>query len=327
MFHRLTQKLASLLLLCSLLCPTALADSPLWVDGNGNFISGPDSTTSIGASGTGDGSSNTVYDPANPSKPLIVPDEEDQNACSNPEHNHAAGDTHHDHDTDSGLPQKWEYDPTALTASWQGETVTVLALGTQVSIIRQGKENIEVYTRELTFDTAAPTGKQLAIINAPKTGRCSMRKKNNNRSAIIMKCQTGRIVAVKDIKGSYAQIQYEDALGWVPKKYLTFVEASSAETATEMGYIAYKGNARSKNTVKVRQKAASGSRVLEEYPCGQRVVVLEKGDKWTQIEAENLRCYILTEYLTTLTEAESREIPLRGIAAQRRETVTYQPAN
>ena len=273
--------LITALMLC--LAP-ALADDPIWVDGNGNIVGGPT-----------DSSGNTITpEPI----PITTPAP--------------------DATPDPNAPQKWEYDPTALVATWQGQQVEVLALGTWVSIIRVGRENAEVYTRDIQFTTKMGEDAQLAMIDAPKNGKASMRKRASSKGAIIMKCQTNRIVAVSESTAKYIKCIYDDAEGYVLRSSIRFLTAQEGQA--EFAYIAYKGNARSRQTVKVRQKASSSSRVLDEFPCGQRVVVLERGDKWTFIEAENLRCYILSEFLTTLTPEEAADLPVRGIGAKTRYT-------
>ena len=248
-------------LLTAFLClfTAGLADDPLWVDGNGNFISTPT-----------DGNGNPVTP-----QPIPTPEPE-------PTYNPDA-------------PQPWEYTPTTLTATWQEQAVEVIALGSWVSTIRVGKETQEVYTRELTFATKSGDKLQLAMINAPKNGKASMRKRASSKGAVIMKCQTGRIVAVTETTKKYAKFVYEDAEGWVLRSSLTFLDAQEGEAT--FGRIAYKGNVKSRQTVKVRQKASGSSRILDEFPCGKRVVIIAQGDKWTEIEADNLRCFILNEFL------------------------------
>lgn len=277
-------RFTALILLICLCFTTALADDPIWVDGNGNIVGGPT-----------DSGGNTITP-----EPVPVPTPEPEAT------------------PDPNAPQKWEYDPTQLTATWQGKTVEVLALGSWVSIIRCDRENIEVYTRDIQFTTRMGEDAQLAMIDAPKNGKASMRKRASNKGAIIMKCQTNRIVAVSESTKKYIRCIYDDADGWVLRSSIRFLTAQ--EGPAEFAYIAYKGNARSRQTVKVRQKASGSSRVLDEFPCGQRVVVIARGDKWTEIEVENLRGFILNEFLTTLTPDEAAALPIRGIGAKRRET-------
>lgn len=276
-------RLTALLVCLVMIITPGLADDPLWVDGNGNIIGAP----------TDQGGNAVTPEPI----PITTPAP--------------------DPTPDPGAPQKWEYDPTQLTATWQGKPVTVLALGSWVSIIRVEKENVEVYTRELQFTTKMGENAQLAMIDAPKNGRASMRKTASG-NAIIMKCQTNRIVAVSESTKKYIRCIYKDAQGWVLRSSIRFL--TPAEGQAEFAYIAYKGNARSRQTVKVRQKASGSSRVLDEFPCGQRVVVIQRGDKWTEIEAENLRCFIKNEFLVTLTPEEAAELPVRGIGAKTRYT-------
>ncbi len=189
----------------------------------------------------------------------------------------------------------------------------VLAVGTRVSIIKRNGAREEVYTDTLHFADDIEAGKQLAIITAPKSGQASMFKKASGKSAIIMKCQTGRIVPVLAVTKNFALVQYKDAVGYVKRSSLTFLDAESGEAS--FAYIAYKGKTSSNNTVKVRQKASSNGRILDEFPCGQRVTVITPGEKWTEIEVENLRCYILSEFLTTVDEADAVNLPVRGIGS------------
>ncbi len=272
-------------------------DSPIWVDGNGNIISGPDSSSSD--------STDTII------TPIVTPDEDtDTEEDLTPDE---GSDTDTDTDTDSSSNQKWVYESQTLTAALDGETVEVLAVGTRVSIIKRNAAREEVYTDTLHFADDIEAGKQLAIITAPKSGQASMFKKASGKSAIIMKCQTGRIVPVLAVTKSFALVQYKDAVGYVKRSSLTFLDAESGEAS--FAYIAYKGKTSSNNTVKVRQKASSNGRILDEFPCGQRVTVITPGEKWTEIEVENLRCYILSEFLTTVDEADAVNLPVRGIGS------------
>ncbi len=272
-------------------------DSPIWVDGNGNIISGPDSSSSD--------STDTII------TPIVTPDEDtDTEEDLTPDE---GSDTDTDGDTDSSSNQKWVYESQTLTAALDGETVEVLAVGTRVSIIKRNGAREEVYTDTLHFADDIEAGKQLAIITAPKSGQASMFKKASGKSAIIMKCQTGRIVPVLAVTKSFALVQYKDAVGYVKRSSLTFLDAESGEAS--FAYIAYKGKTSSNNTVKVRQKASSNGRILDEFPCGQRVTVITPGEKWTEIEVENLRCYILSEFLTTVDEADAVNLPVRGIGS------------
>lgn len=273
-----------MLTLCLWLAP-ASADDPIWVDGNGNMIGAPD----VGGS-----------QPTVPPTPIVTPAPEPEE------------------EDDPNAPKKWAYDPTELMATWQGQQVKVLSVGSWVSIIRAGKDNIEVYTRDIEFATTAGEGMRLAMIDAPKNGKASMRKRASSKAAIIMKCQTNRIVAVSETTKKYAKFIYEDAEGYVLRSSLTFLDPQQGQA--EFAYIAYKGNARSRQTVKVRQKASGSSRILDEFPCGQRVVVIARDGKWTEIEVENLRCFILSEFLTTLTPEEAADVPVRGIGAKIRYT-------
>ena len=261
----------------------ALADTPIWVDGNGHIISGPNGTitetitpdtSSSNSTGTVTTDSGDMWEDGTEETVVIPTATPDPNA-----------------------PKKWEYEPSTLTAVYAGEEVEVVALGTRLTRIKVGRETALVRTSALTFDTSAQEGMQMAVIATPKSGRATMFKRASSKAAIIYKCQTNRIVAVKDTSKKFAHLHYADADGYVSVKSITYTEPWIGEIQT--AFIAYKGNVRSRSTVKVRQKASGASRILDEFPCGTLVAVIGQADeKWTEIEVENLHCFILTEFLT-----------------------------
>lgn len=253
----------------------------LVVDGTGSELNGgkplytgdDDAINSGSSSGETGDTSSTVVTPA-----------EDMTSEQNCTYGEEASDT-----------TPWAYDPEALTAQWQGKQVTVLSLGSVVSTVMADGEEKEVPTRELSWETTAEEGQRLAVINAPKSGSASLRKKASSKSVVLEKCRTGSIVAVLELTKKYAKINYQGAVGYVSRSSLTFLTPSAE--AGLFATIAYKGNVKSRNTVKVRMTGSSKSRILGEYPCGTRVTVLLAEEKWTQIEVDGKRCAILTEFL------------------------------
>ena len=267
------------LMVILLMAAAALADTPIWVDGNGNIISGPNGIV-VGTVDTTE---------------------------SVPSISVSVGDDDSEYEGETGIPAettaedankipKWFYTPTTLMATYEGESVEVLALNTRLTRIKRDREELTVRTCELTFNTTAKKGCQMAMINTPKSGRATMFKRASSKAAIIYKCQTNRIVAVMDATKRFAHLHYADADGYVSTGSITYVEPWTGDI--EVAYIAYKGKPTAKTTVKVRQKASGSSRVLDEFRCGTQVVVIGQNGKWTEIEVENLHAFILTEFLT-----------------------------
>ena len=276
--------------------PALAANAPIYVDGSGNGVIYDSAAAANAANGDSEGESGSSTDSAvtgTGTYELPTDDEEDED--------------------DDGAVQKWEYTPSEMTATWNGRDVVVKSLGTVVSIVTMNNMNIEVYTRDLVFSPDVPEEKKLAIVNAPRNGRVSMHKRPNKKSAIIMKCQTCHIVPVYEITSSYARVQYEDANGYVSLNSLIFLPASQG-TAT-IAYVAMNGNVNSSNTVNVRQEDSAAARILGELPCGQRVTLLQIGEKFSLIEAEGMRCYILNTWLTQLTDEQSHQIKGKGTQA------------
>lgn len=258
-------------------------DNPMWVDGSGHIIdtSGnitdtitPDKNTSNNVPYTGEGSEGgSVVQPGQNNAPAEPTAEPDPNA-----------------------PHPWDYTPTQLTASWNGQKVEIIDLGTRLTTIRVNRKKQVVRTNSLTFDSEAAAGKQLAIIHTPKSGNAPLRKKASKKGTIFYRCQTGRVVAVKKNGKSFCRIHYADADGYVSTGSLKFIEPWDGEIM--VAKIAYKGNPKSRETVKVRQKASGASRILDEFRCGTQVVVFGTTDRWTEIEVGGVHCFILSEFLT-----------------------------
>ena len=254
-----------------------LADEAIWVDGNGGILDA-------------NGVVRTYID-VDRSRTNTVPtdsDGEDEDP-EVPEYSETQT-------TPAAPSNKWVYTPTQLTATYEGRTVEVVHLNSCLSTIRVGRERQTVRTSELAFDTEAAEGKRLAMINTPKSGRAAMFKRASSKAGIIYKCQTNRIVTVQSVGKRFVKLHYADADGYVAAKSVTYL--APWEGDIQVATIAYKGNPKTRTTVKVRQKPSGSSRVLDEYRCGTQVVVLGQSGKWTEIEVENLHCFILTEFLT-----------------------------
>ena len=216
---------------------------------------------------------------------------------------------------DPNAVPKWYYEPTDLVAEWRGQTGEVLSLGSVVTVLKIGRETVEVYTREITFPLSEGET-ELAVIRAPKSGRISMFKRPNGKSAIIMKCATCAIVPVYARTKRYALIHYEDAVGYVNASALDKLEIEQG--SGDFAYVAVNGKPLYNDTVNVRQNGVNGSRILKDFPCGQRVAVISvsEDDKWTEIEAQGLRCFILSKFLTVVPESEAAELPVKGIGSK-----------
>ena len=292
----------------------ALADTaPIYVDGTGlgdDHIIDPSSITTSPADTTTTGIDPSAYDPAvydtttqtTGGEVVFTPVPEDY-GVTEPE------------EADPNAVPKWYYDPTPLVAQWRGQTGVVLSLGSVATVLKIGSETVEVYTRDITFPLSEGAT-ELAVIRAPKSGRISMFKKASGKSAIIMKCNTCTIVPVYARTKRYAKIHYQDAVGYVAASALDKLEIVQGDG--DFAYVAVNGKPLYNDTVNVRQNGANGSRILKDFPCGQRVAVISESEdgKWTEIEGQGLRCFILSKFLTVVPESEAAELPVKGIGSR-----------
>ena len=208
-----------------------------------------------------------------------------------------------DSEVDPGEP--WKYDPTALTVTYQGKNGVMVTPGIHQATILipvdhpekgQVMEQVTVPAREVTFETKAPADRVLAVVDNTKSGYVKLHKASSVKSVVIEKPRAGQVLPVLAVGKNFTKVHYQGAVGYVRTSFLTFSAPAAADTP--QAQVAYRGNVRSRTTVKVRAKDSGGSRVVGEFPCGTVAAVMQPGEKWTQVEIEGTQCYILTEFLT-----------------------------
>lgn len=261
-----------LALVLALLTASAAAESPIYVDGSGHIID--EGGTVIRDIDVVDSTDN----------PVDYTGDEEQAREKDPSGETGTG------------PNKWEYDPTVLTALYAGQEYEAVSVNTYLTVLKNGRTEMTVRTSDVSFPSEDGESVQLAMIDTPKSGRATMFKRASSKAAIINKCQTNRIVAVRSASKKFVKVHYEDAEGFVSAGSVKLLNAHSGEIETAV--IAYRGNTKSRSTVKVRQKASGSSRALDEFACGTQVAVVARGKEWTEIEVADLHGFILTEFLT-----------------------------
>ncbi|MBR6752945.1 MAG: hypothetical protein IKM05_02800, partial [Clostridia bacterium] len=76
------------------------------------------------------------------------------------------------------------------------EAVQLVRLGVASSTITLNGEEKIVPTSELDFGSTAEKEKQVAVIYAPKTGKCTLRAKASDSGKALQKCKAGTLVMV-----------------------------------------------------------------------------------------------------------------------------------
>ncbi|MBQ9264885.1 MAG: SH3 domain-containing protein [Clostridia bacterium] len=175
--------------------------------------------------------------------------------------------------------------------------VHLLQLGSVYSKIRQNGETLTAPTQSLTFAEGVPADKALAVIDAPRVGRVTMREGPSVKTAMFYTCYAGWVVVVLKIGKQYTQINYQGVEGYVKTSSLRFISPATPEQ-TALGQLSYKGKVTGKTTVNLRAAASRKSVVVATWITGTEVYILGHENGWYEVEARGIRGYVQERYLT-----------------------------
>lgn len=185
---------------------------------------------------------------------------------------------------------------TSNVITWNDQTVTVKVLGVKESRIVVDKEEQTVATAELVFETEADADKAIAVIHAPNTGKCSLRKKASTSADVIVKCKAGTVVSVLEYGSKFCKINYDGKVGYVLTSCLKFQESGRELLGT--GVLTYNGKATGRTTINVRNSPDGDSAKIAEWKTGTKVQVFALDNGWYEIEYDGVHGYVMQKYLT-----------------------------
>ena len=192
--------------------------------------------------------------------------------------------------------KKATVEETPLVVTWNDQTVTVKTLGTQESIILVDGEETTVPTSELVFNTEVDADKAIAVIHAPNSGKCSLRKKASKSAGVITKCKAGTVVCVLQYGKQFCKISYNGTTGYVLTSCLKFYGAEPEVIGT--GVLTYNGKATGRTTINIRNAADGDSAKIAEWRTGTQVQVFALHDGWYEIEYNGIHGYVMQKFLT-----------------------------
>jgi len=201
-----------------------------------------------------------------------------------------------DNSQDSGSSsssKKYYSAPKEVRKDYTGPHIEQLGLLT--AIVRENHENREVPTSELVLEGVAPEY-QLAVIHAPKSGKCTMREKPSKKSDMVKNCKAGRIAIVLEWGKEYTRILYNNAEGYVLTSCLKFYAADTEVLGT--GTLTWEGKATGRAKINVRSAADKSAKKIGEWKTGTQVTVFALRDGWYEIEFEGQHGYVMEKYLT-----------------------------
>ena len=177
---------------------------------------------------------------------------------------------------------------------YSNEAVHLIRLGVATSTVLLNGEEKEVPTFELDFGSTAEKEKQVAVIHAPKTGKCTLRAKASDSGKALQKCKAGTVVIVLEYGRNFCKISDDGDVGYVQTDCLKWYDAETEGT----GLLSYNGRTTGSTTINVRNTPSGDSAKIAEWETGTQVEVfgLEKG--WYEIEYKGIHGFVMEKFLT-----------------------------
>lgn len=201
------------------------------------------------------------------------------------------------------------------TADGSDMTVELVQLGTACSVIRRGDAEGLVPTASLSWESDAKKGLVLAMVNAPKTGTCTLFAEAKKTAYQLCKITTGTVVAVLKRGTNFTRVYVNGKVGFIKTGVLSFLTNDYSGDVQE-GYLAYHRNIKSKNEINVRSSGKNGARIVGTYPSGTPIVILNTDNVWTEIQVGSLHCYVLTEFVLPSEDAFADFAPEQEMPAE-----------
>ena len=175
------------------------------------------------------------------------------------------------------------------------EAVQLVQLGGATSTVLLNGEEKEVPTFELDFGSTAEKEKQVAVIHAPKTGKCTLRAKASDSGKALQKCKAGTVVMVLEYGRNWCKISDDGDVGYVQTDCLKWYDAETEDT----GLLSYNGRTTGSTTINVRNTSSGDSAKIAEWPTGTEVEVFGLENGWYEIEYDGIHGFVMEKFLTS----------------------------
>lgn len=173
--------------------------------------------------------------------------------------------------------------------------VSLQVLGTAQCIVYDGAHMRTVSTSDLLWETEAPQDQRLGIINAPKTGKASLRATPSTAAKAIGHCEDGRVVVVLKAGVTWTRILYDGQEGCVLTAALTLCGAVPEEDFSQ-AVLSYKGRTDTAAAISV-YGSVSASHKIGQWRAGTPVVALGTSGSWTEIEVGGWHGFVKSDCL------------------------------
>lgn len=176
-----------------------------------------------------------------------------------------------------------------------GKLVTLETLGTMECEIFDGEQFLSVATASLSWETEADDRERLAVICAPRTGKCTLRAKASTNAKSLGSVDAGRIVVVLKVGETFSRIVADGKEGFVLTDVLSFYQAAPMGSYGQATLV-YQGRSDTSATISL-YTAPDATRKIRQWRVGHQVMTLSEALSWTEIEIDGWHGYVKTEYL------------------------------
>lgn len=173
--------------------------------------------------------------------------------------------------------------------------VSLETLGTMECEVFDGEQFLTVATASLSWETEADDKHRLAVICAPRTGKCTLRAKASSSAKSLGSVDAGRIVVVLQVGDKFSRIVADGKEGFVLTDVLSFCQAAPMGSYGQAVLI-YQGRTDSSATISV-YTAPDASRKIRQWRVGNQVMTGGERGAWTEIEIDGWHGFVKTEYL------------------------------
>ena len=177
----------------------------------------------------------------------------------------------------------------------EGRTVSIIQLGMHSCTVQLDGNTFTLPTGDLTFAQNVPEENKIAVIHAPRTGKCTLRSTASSNGKALKQCKAGMLAAVLEYGPEYCKIHNGSEIGYVQTSCLMFYDNTNEPTE---GMLTYNGKGTGKTTINIRCTADKGSAKVAEWPTGTTVSVFAYEDGWYRIEYNGVHGFVMEEFLT-----------------------------
>ena len=208
-----------------------------------------------------------------------------------------------------------------LTSVVNGSLMTVLAKGSDWTLVKLGQIVGYVPTSALKFSGTPPTSSnevpssisQWATVQCQ--GTLNLRTSPSLSAGVQASIPNGAVLCVFQTQEGWAKVQYGASVGWASMDFLKLSNVYPGQTSGEGTTYATVRIPSGSGTVNMRATASTTSRVLMTITHGQGVTVLANDGSWCYAQYNGQEGYIMTKYLSLgekPEEAPPAETPSLG---------------